>query len=150
MAYHFAVARLQEHRTFPEGLRQRGEADRCVEAFACLDHLDRHHVAAFQNFRQVITGIRVSGCNQGIDIGPVLSPNIAEKMRRERTVCRNDVAVFVAKLHTHIGMELQIQRPNLAPQPVQFFRELIRRHVVFGSPHGAGVRKAEFFCAFVR
>src|SRR5437867_250248 len=98
MAYNFAITRLHEHRTVPEALRQRRESDRCIEAFTRLDHVDRRHLAAFENLRQVVTGICVSGCNHGINISPILSPNVAEKMRRERTICRNDVAVPGAKL----------------------------------------------------
>ena len=46
-------------------------------------------------------------------------------------------------------MQFQIQRPNLIPEPIDFLREGIRRHVVFRSPHGAVVGETEFSGAFI-
>ena len=51
-------------------------------------------------------------------------------MRRDRTIRRHDVAVFLAQLHAHVGVQLEVQRPHLVPQPIELLREVVRRHVV--------------------
>ncbi len=149
MANHFAIARLREHRTFPECLGQRREPERGVEPLARFHHIDGSRLAALQNVGEIVTWIYIGRPDELIDVGPILGPDIAEKMRRNRSVCRNDVAIFVVQLHTHVGVELQIQRANLVPEPVDFLREGIRRHVVFRPPHGAAIGEAEFSRTFI-
>ena len=47
-------------------------------------------------------------------------------------------------------MQLQIQRPDLIPQPIQLLRELVGRHVVLRAPHRARVGEAQLLRALVR
>ena len=38
-------------------------------------------------------------------------------------VGRHDVAVLLAQLHPHVGMQRDVERPHLLPQPIDFLRE---------------------------
>ena len=71
-------------------------------------------------------------------------------MRRNRTVRRHDVAVLLAQLHAHVGVQLEVERPHLIPQPIELLGELVGRHVVLRAPHRAGVGEAELARALVR
>ena len=46
-------------------------------------------------------------------------------------------------------MQRDVQRLHLLPKPVHFFGEVVGRHVVFGSPHGAGIGETDFAGALV-
>ena len=57
--------------------------------------------------------------HQWIDVRPFLGPDVAEQVRRNRTVRRNNVAVALAQLHAHVGVQLQVERADLLPQPIE-------------------------------
>ena len=48
---------------------------------------------------------------------------LPEQVRRNRPVRRHDVAVLLAQLHPHVGVQLQVERPHLLPQPIELLRE---------------------------
>ena len=64
-------------------------------------------------------------------------------------VAGTSVAVFFVQASAHVGVEREVERPDLVPQAVEFLGEIVGRHVVFGAPHGAGVLEAELARAFV-
>ncbi len=145
-----AILRAHEERALPERLRQRLEADRGVEALAGLDHVDRAHLAALEDLGQRIAGVGVGRRHEVLDVRPVLRPDVAEQMRRQRSLLRNHVAVLLPQLHPHVGVQLQIERPHLLPQPIELLGERIGRHVVLRAPHRAGVGEAQLLGALVR
>ena len=53
-----------------------------------------------------------------------------------------DVAVLLAQLHPDVGVQLEIERPHLIPQPIELLRERVGRHVVLRAPHRAGIGEA--------
>ena len=60
------------------------------------------------------------------------------------------VAVLLAQLHAHVGVQREIERPDLLPEPIHFLRELVGRHVVLRPPHRAGIGKSQLLGALVR
>ncbi len=107
-------------------------------------------LARLQDFRERVAGIGGLRGHEIVDVRPVLRPDVAEEMRRQRPVGRDRVAIFLAQLHADVGVQREIQRPHLLPEPVHLFRELIGRHVVFAAPHRAGVGEAQLLCADIR
>ncbi len=64
---------------------------------------------------------------------------------------RHDVAVLLAQLHAHVGVELEIQRADLIPQPVHLLGEIASAGMsYFDAPHRPGIREAELLRALVR
>ena len=108
------------------------------------------HLAPLQDVGQREAGVGVGRRDQRVDVRPVLRPDVAEQVRRNRPVRRHDVAVLLAQLHPHVGVQLQVERPHLIPQPIELLRELVGRHVVLRAPHRAGVGEAELLRALVR
>ena len=51
---------------------------------------------------------------------------------------------FCDQLAADVGVEFLIERFDLGPEALEFGGELLGRHVVVGTPEGAGVREAEF------
>ena len=88
--------------------------------------------------------------HQRIDVRPVLRPDVAEQVRRNRAVRRHDVAVLLVQLQPHVGVQLEVQRPHLIPQPIELLGELVGRHVVLRPPHRAGVGEPQLLRALVR
>src|SRR5205807_722945 len=61
-------------------------------------------------------------------------------MRRDRPIRGNQIlTVLFPQLPARIGMERQVQRLQLLPQPVFFFGNIIRRHVVIRTPQRSHV-----------
>ena len=78
MADHFAVARMGEHGALPEGVGQRVEAQRLVEALAVADQLLRVCVARLEDGAQVV-GQRSGGRRDHVvDVAPLLRPHISK------------------------------------------------------------------------
>ena len=65
-------------------------------------------------------------------------------MRRNGSVGGHRVAVLLMELPSHVGVQRFVERPDLAPQPVQLPGEGVGRHVVFGAPHRAVVGESDF------
>ena len=150
VAHDLAILRTHEQRSLEERVRQRREAQRRVEAFAGPDHLERRHVALFQDVGQRVAGISVGRRDQRIDVRPVLRPDVAEQMRRNRAAGRNEVAVFLAQLQPHVRVQLQVERPHLVPESIELVGERVGRHVVPAAPHRAGIGEAQLLRALVR
>ena len=150
MADDLAVLRPDEERSLEERLRQRREAERRVEALAGAHHVERRHLPLLQDVGQREAGIGVRRRDERIDVRPVLRPDVAEQVRRDRPGRGHGVAVLLVQLHAHVGVQLEIQRPHLVPQPIELLRELVGRHVVLRAPHRAGVGEAELLRALVR
>ena len=108
MAHHLAIARPREERPFPESPGQRHEAKRGVETFAGPHHVLRVHLPVLEDVRERITGIGVGRLHERIDVRPVLRPDVAEQMRRNRAVGGNHVAVLFVQLHPHVSVKRQI------------------------------------------
>src|SRR5262249_8477984 len=84
------------------------------------------------------------------DVGPVLRPDVAKKVRGNGTVGGNGVAVFFAQTAADVGMQGEIERTNLLPQAIELLAEIVGRHVVTRAPHRAGVFESELARALVR
>ncbi len=146
----FAIAGLHELRTGPECRRQRCETERREKALAITDHLLRIDLAIVEDFREIVAGIRAFGREHRIQRAPVLRPHVAEQMRGDGSIGGDHLrAVLFAKLVAHVGVQAQVERLHLFPQPVDFFGVIGGRHVVLGSPHGAGVRETNLTGALV-
>ena len=68
----------------------------------------------------------------------------------DRAVGRHEIAVLLAQLHPHVGVQFQVERPHLLPEAIELLGELVGRHVVLRTPHRAGVAEAELARALVR
>jgi hypothetical protein len=147
-----AIARLGEQRPLPEGRRQRREAERGEEPLAVLHHVDRRDVARLEDAVEPDAAGAAAGRrrDQVEHVRPLLRPDVAEQVRRDRTVGRHLVAVAFPQLRTDVRVQRHVERPQLLPQPVHLAGEVVRRHVVLGPPHRAGIRVAEFPGALVR
>ena len=75
---------------------------------------------------------------------------IAEQVRGNRAVLRDQVAVALVQPRPHVGMQRQVERLQLAPQAIELLRKRVGRHVVLRSPHRAGVREPQLARALVR
>ena len=145
-----AVARLREQRALPERLGQRLEAEGGEEALSVADHLDGIELLRLQALREVEAGIRIRRRDQGLDVGPLLGPHVAEQVRRDRTVRGHDVGtVLLPQPGANVGVKREVERSHLPPQTVQLGGERIWIHVVLGTPHGAEVRVAKLAGALV-
>ena len=150
MADDLAIARPDEERPLPERRRQRLEAERGVETLPCAHHVIGAHAAALQDAREREAGVGGAWRHQVVHVGPVLRPDVAQQVRRERTVRRHGVAIPGPELRPNVRVELQVERPDLVPEPIELPRELVGRHVVLRPPHGASVREPEFARPLVR
>ena len=70
-------------------------------------------------------------------------------MRGNRSVGRNGVTVLRVQLRADVGVQREIQRPQLLPQAIELLREVLGRHVVSRLPHDTGVGEAKFLRALV-
>src|SRR6266850_3028155 len=132
---HVPVRRLGEQRPFPKRFRQRRKSQRRKKSLSVPHHPARICLPFLQNLRQVIALRRPRRIHQLIDVVPFLAPQISQKVRRNRPVCRNQLrSIFLSQLPPHVGVQRFIKRPQLLPKPVFFFRELIRWHVVIRTP----------------
>ncbi len=104
----------------------------------------------FEDLRQVVSGIRAGRRDERVDVPPFLRPHVAEEMRGDRPARRDAVAVLLAQLRAHVGVERDVERLHLLPEAVQLRREGVRRHVVLRAPHRAGVGEAQLPGALVR
>ena len=122
MADHVAVARLGELRALPEGLRQRLEAERGEEPLAGLDHLHRVVAGGDQPLGQVVAGRRrVAGRYQGVDVRPTAAPRgcPAGDPGSAPVAGTTSRAVALGELGPHVAVERLVERPDLAPEPVE-------------------------------
>ena len=71
-------------------------------------------------------------------------------MRGQRTLLGDRRAVLLAQPAAHVGVQRDVQRPQLFPEPVELLRKGVGRHVVLAAPHRAGVRERQRLRAFVR
>ena len=149
MAHHVAVRGLEEEGTHPESLRQRAESQGSEEALAVLDHLFPVGVLLLQEGREVVSRIGAWGRHQGVDIAPILGPEVAQKVRRNGAGGRDEVAVFFVQAGAHIRVQGEVEGADLIPEAVEFLGEIVGRHIVFRAPHGAVVLETEFFGALV-
>ena len=145
-----AIARADEERSLPERVRQRGESERRVEALARSHHVERRHVALLQDVGEREARVGVRRRHERIHVGPVLRPDVAEQVRRNRTVRRHDLAVLLAQLQPRVRVELHVQRPHLIPEPIELAGERVGRHVVLRAPHRPRVGEPELFRSLVR
>ena len=146
-----AVPRLDELGTRPERVRQRLHAQRGEEALGHLDHLDLRGAAALEDLGQVVTRVRGRRRHQVVDVRPALRPHVAENVCRDRTRGIDDVRpVVIRELRSHMALQVVVKRLDLVPEPVDLGREVIGRHVVLRTPHGAGVGEPEIPRALVR
>ena len=145
-----SISRAHEQRSIPERCRQRLEAERGVEALADAHHLMRVGLPALEDFGQRVAGIGSGRGHQRIDVGPILRPDVPEQMHGQRAVGRHGVAVLVVQLHPYVRVQLQVQRAHLTPEPVELPGELVGWHVIFRSPHLAGLSEPELSCSLVR
>ncbi len=149
MTYHLAVPRLGQQRPLPERLRQLLESEGREEALAELRHLDRRDAARLQDVAERHAPGAAGRGDEVVDVAPVLRPDVAEQVRRNRTICRDGITVLRVQPRPHVGVQRQVQRPQLSPQPVQLLPESVWRHVVPGAPHDAVVGEANLLRALV-
>ena len=114
------IARLHEQRSLPERLRQRIESDRREEALTDVNHLLGLHVSSLEDVVKRYTTSAASGRDEVVDVRPVLRPDVAEQMRGNRSVGWNGVTVLRVQLRADVGVQRQIQRPQLLPQAIEF------------------------------
>ena len=119
------------------------EAERRVEAFAGARPC--RAASVLRRLRMSVRSSRDRRCrrDERIDVAPFLRPDVAEQIGGNRTVRRHDVAVLLAQLHPDVGVQLEVERPHLIPEPIELLGELVGRHVVLRPPHRAGVGEAE-------
>ena len=77
VAHHVTVLGLHEKRPLPESLGQGRKSQGREEVFAIAHHLPGVGITAFQNLGKVVARIGILRRYQGIDILPLLSPQIA-------------------------------------------------------------------------
>ena len=129
---------------------QRREAERGEEALAVLHHLLRVGVPLLEDLGRGRSRDRRWRRDERVDVVPLLRPHVAEQVGGDGAVRRHDsVAVFLAQAVAHVGVQRDVERPDLVPEAVEFLGELVGRHVVLGAPHGAGVLEAELARALV-
>ncbi len=105
----------------------------------------------FQNLRQVVARIGIRRRHQRINIRPILRPHISQQMRGNRAVrAEHARPIFFHQLRAHVGVQRNVQRAHLFPQPVHLRAENAGRHIVIRAPHRAHVGEAHFARAFVR
>jgi hypothetical protein len=85
MADYFAIARLDEHRSLPECLRQRFETKGREETLAVTNHFFFVHLAALQDGAEVEPGVRFGRRQHGVQVLPALSPHVPEQVRGNGT-----------------------------------------------------------------
>ena len=129
--------------------RQRLEAERGEEALAVARHLGRGDAPGAQDRRQVHRARASRRRHVVVQVRPVLRPDVAEQMRGDRTVGRDHIAVALAQPGADVGVQREVQRPQLLPQPIELLRERVGRHVVLRAPHRAGVGESQLAGALV-
>src|SRR5580704_17016118 len=92
VAHYVSVLRFGEQATLPNRARKRREAKRREKALAIFDHVDGLSVAARQTLRQIVAGIGRGRRDLLIDVGPILGPDVAHKMRGDGSVGGDGVA----------------------------------------------------------
>ena len=143
-AVDLAVRRPHEARAFPEGRRQRVEAEGAEEALGVPRHLRRVHAAALQLARQVVPAAAGARGDHAVHGGPVPGSQVSQQVRRNRLSGRRDGgAVFRAELGADQTVQRFVERPDFAPQPFELGAERLRRQVVGGPPPLARVRVAQ-------
>ena len=150
VADHVAIGRLREERPLPERRRQRREAERRVEALARSSPCRRRDV--LRRFRMSVSekpGLAVPGATRSKTLLQSCAQMLPSRCAGNRPVGRHGVAVLLVQLHPHVGVQRHVERPHLLPQPIDFLRELVGRHVVLQPPHRAGVGEAELLRALV-
>ena len=123
MAHDLAIARLDEQRPLPEGLRQRLEAERREEPLADAHHLERIGLLAPSGSRSArapcappaarragrcSTSPAAQSCRAG---APGSGPSRGPPRRTSR-----------AAGAAHVGVQRDVKRPQLLPQPVELLR----------------------------
>ena len=84
VADHLAVAGLDEQRALPERRGQWLEAERGEEALAVADHLLLVDLLRLQQLGEVVAGAGGRHAHEGIDVAPLLGPDVAEEVRGDR------------------------------------------------------------------
>ncbi len=98
-------------------------------------HLARIDLLRLQLLREVVARIRRARRDQLVDVAPVLCPDVAEQVRRDRLAPRHQVEpVLLAQFLAHVAVQRIVQRLDLPPQTVHFRGERIGRHVVVRAP----------------
>ena len=150
MADHLAPLRLGDHRAFPEGLRQRVEAERGKEGFPRLNHLQRCIALCRQPLGHIIAWSRRIGLEDVIDARPLLRPHIAQQVGADRPGRRlHSIAVECVQPPARIAVQLLVERLDLAPQALDFGLHLGRLHVVIRQPHLVEARIAQLARALI-
>ena len=117
VADHITVARTLEERSLPEGLWQRLETQRRIEALAGSHHLLCAEASPLDDVGQGEARVRTRRRHERIDVGPVLRPNVTEEVGRERTVRRDEVAVFRVQRTHATGGRAVAPDPTTDPAP---------------------------------
>jgi hypothetical protein len=79
-----------------------------------------------------------------VDMLPILGPEVPQEVRRDQPVrCHHARPVLLDQARADVGVELEIERPELLPQPVHFPGEGVGWHVVVLTPQRADVGEAE-------
>src|SRR5437660_2798182 len=144
VAHHVAIGRLREKGSLPERLWQWRKAERSKKRLAVAHHPPRIRLSLLQNLRQVVTLRGLWRIHQRINVVPLLAPNISQQVRWNRPVSGQDlISIFLSQLSAYISMERFIQRSQLFPKSVRFFRKVIRRHIVVRTPQRTRVRESQ-------
>src|SRR5437868_2156900 len=104
-----AIRGLAKQRSFPETLGQRLETQRSEERFSISNHAQIVHVLCLQNRGQVNSTTLSGNVQQIVDVRPVLCPDVAEQVSRNRTLGRNRLwSVFLHQLGSHVSMQRNV------------------------------------------
>ena len=128
---------------------QRIESEGHEEALAVLHHLLPIGVALLEQRGEVVAGVGVGGRDQRVDVVPVLRPHVAQQVGGDGAGGGHGIAVLFAQARADVGVQREVERPDLFPEAVEFLGEIVGRHVVLGAPHGAVVLEAELARALV-
>ena len=138
-----AIARLGQHRSLPERLRERIETHGSEEGLARLHHPGRVPILRREPSVDVEVGHALVRLDQRIDVGPLLRPHVAEQVRGDGLAVGDLVlAIRFLQLGADVAVQIVVERFHLLPEPIGLPFELFGGHVVGGAPHVAHVRES--------
>src|SRR5580692_13160394 len=113
VADHIAITRLGQERAYPKRIGQRSEAQGFIEAFAVAHHSLGIKILGLQQRSQIVTAALLIQTEDGEDVAPLLGPGIAEQVRGDWSVGRNDLRpVLLHQPGPNIGMQRKIKRTD--------------------------------------
>ena len=90
------------------------------------------------------------GCDDVVDVAPLLRPGVAEQVRGDHAVgAVGGRAVLLDQLEADVGVQLVVEGLQLLPGGFELGGELRGGHVVAGAPEVAGVFEAELARALI-